>query len=164
MAAEIERKFLVAGDQWRAGVRRTRSIRQGYIAKSEGISARIRVYDEINAFLTFKSARRGIHRSEFEYPIPKHDADELLQLAQGSIIEKTRYELPADGLLWEIDVFKGQNDGLVLAEIELNHSEQGFIRPLWLGEEVTQDCRYYNSRLSRFPFRRWSSNPSRAEL
>jgi adenylate cyclase len=105
--------------------------------------------------LTLKSARDGIRRSEFEYPIPKQDADQLLQLAQGAIIEKTRHELPAGDLVWEIDVFKGQNDGLVLAEIELDHSEQGFARPSWLGEEVTRDLRYYNSRLSKRPFQRW---------
>ena len=120
MAAEIERKFLVASDAWRARVRRKRVIRQGYIANADAVSVRVRIYDDSSAMLTLKSEREGIRRNEFEYPIPKHDAEQLLLLARGTIIEKTRHELPANGVLWEIDVFKGDNEGLVLAEIELD--------------------------------------------
>lgn len=157
MAAEIERKFLLAGDQWKAQVRRSRSVRQGYLANGETISVRVRIYDDENAMLTLKSERTGIRRSEFEYPIPKADAEQMLLLAQGIIVAKTRHEVPASGLVWEIDVFEGENEGLVLAEIELDFSEQGFSRPSWLGEEVTEDDRYFNSSLSKLPFRRWTS-------
>ena len=155
MAAEIERKFLVASDAWRARVRRKRVIRQGYIANADAVSVRVRIYDDSSAMLTLKSEREGIRRNEFEYPIPKHDAEQLLLLARGTIIEKTRHELPANGVLWEIDVFKGDNEGLVLAEIELDFMTQGFVKPSWLGKEVTEDPRYYNSSLSTLPYQRW---------
>jgi adenylate cyclase len=155
MATEIERKFLVIGEQWRAQVRRSRDIRQGYVVDGNDISVRVRIYDDAAATLTLKSERQGIRRSEFEYPIPSNDGKLLLQFSRGRTIQKVRHEVPADGLLWEIDVFGEDNEGLVLAEIELKSTNQSFERPQWIGAEVTQDQRFYNSNLSRRPFRSW---------
>lgn len=152
MATEIERKFLVRGTDWRngTGVR----FSQGYLNRDKDRTVRVRIAGG-KAFLTIKGVTQGATRAEFEYPIPMEDAEQLLKLSDGPIIEKDRYRIVHDGALWEVDEFRGDNAGLVLAEIELKSEDQPFSRPTWLGEEVTQDRRYYNSSLAGYPYREW---------
>ena len=152
MALEIERKFLVKGDTWRDAPAVYFS--QGYLNRAKERTVRIRVAAE-RGFLTVKGANKGATRAEFEYEIPLADAKELLALCDGPLIEKYRRELSCDGALWEIDEFLGENIGLVVAEIELESENQSFSRPSWLGEEVTDNPRYYNSNLSSHPYRKW---------
>lgn len=154
MAIEIERKFLVAGDGWKAGVASERVIRQGYLARGRA-SIRVRIVDDAHAVLTIKSAggksaRGSQTRQEFEYPLPRADADALLALADGHVIEKRRHIVPdaASGLAWEVDVFGGCLSGLVLAEIELDAADRALAPPDWIGREVTDDPRFYNEALS----------------
>lgn len=156
MAAEIERKFLISGEQWREEVHDSLVVRQGYLAGAERASVRVRASDE-QAWLNIKSATLGIQRQEYEYPIPLDDAREMLDtLCNGPLIEKTRHFVRHAGHLWEIDEFFGDNAGLVVAEIELGHEDESFERPAWLGEEVSDDPRYYNVSLVRHPYREWS--------
>ena len=154
MADEIERKFLVRSNEWRADARQAREIVQGYVALDGPASVRIRIVDGAQATLTIKSRAAEVHRSEFEYEIPLADAGALLELRTGAIIEKVRYELDCGPLTWEIDVFSGENEGLVIAEIELTHEDQAFERPPWVGEEITLENRYYNASLAKHPLRR----------
>ena len=152
MGIEIERKFLVCGQGWRQGLAQRYS--QGYLNRAAERTVRVRIAGE-QAFLTIKGRSQGASRLEFEYPVPLADAQALLQLCEGPLIEKTRYTLEQDGLRWEVDEFHGENAGLVLAEVELASEDQTITRPDWLGKEVTGDERYYNSRLSEQPFGRW---------
>lgn len=154
MALELERKFLVVGDDWRALARASRTIRQGYLSQG-AISIRIRLTDDRAAVLTIKAADQGIARKEFEYDVPLADATELLSLCADGQVEKTRYEIPAGPVTWEIDEFAGRNAGLIIAEIELDHASQAFAMPNWLGREVTDEQRYYNASLSTKPFHDW---------
>ncbi|MGH6782540.1 MAG: CYTH domain-containing protein [Sphingomonadaceae bacterium] len=151
MAIEIERKFLVVNDGWRAGTIASKAIRQGYLARGHPASVRIRVTDGVAAMLTIKSALAGGGRQEFEYPVSLADADALLALAEGDLIEKRRHIVPDSqgGLNWEVDVFGGRLSGLVLAEIELDRIDRPLVLPGWIGREVTEDPRYYNAQLSR---------------
>jgi adenylate cyclase len=155
MAYEIERKFLVRADSWRAAAGSPSSIRQAYLARNGAVSLRVRIKDDSAATLTIKSAAPEITRLEFEYAIPLADADTLLGLREGAIIEKHRYKIPQQGLVWEIDVFQGENQGLVVCEIELPHEDKVFEKPDWLGREVTSDPRYSNANLAMMPFRTW---------
>lgn len=155
MAIEIERKFRVAGDGWRAGVTERRRIEQAYLSRNDRISLRVRIVDRAKATLTVKSASAGISRHEFEYQIPVADAVQLMELREGAIVAKTRHLLPLDGVTWEIDVFEGDNSGLVVAEVELSSADQRLSLPDWLGEEVSSERRYYNAELSRHPYRAW---------
>ena len=155
MAIEIERKFLLRGNAWRPLVNGRVRLRQAYLAQDGGFSTRIRIVDTSSATLTIKSRKAGVRRLEYEYPIPLADAEALLSLRQGAGIEKVRHHVPWHGLTWEIDVFEGENAGLVIAEIELGHEQQQFEMPTWIGAEVTGDERYYNSRLAKHPFRMW---------
>lgn len=150
MAREIERKFLVGGEGWRPRVTSEARIRQAYLALTERAAIRVRIVDEVRAFLTIKSAEAGIARGEFEYPIPPEDAEALLQLRSGLLIEKRRHIVPVGMSRWEVDVFEGAHAGLVLAEIELPDEAASFDRPDWLGAEVTGDRRYSNARLALF--------------
>lgn len=155
MAIEIERKFLVSHDGWRAHVESDARIVQGYLSTDPRLTVRARVRGE-QGFLTLKGPSRGLARSEFEYQIPPADAEAMLaELAQGGLIEKRRYLVREQGWLWEVDEFDGDNRGLVLAEIELPDAAQAFPRPAWLGEEVSDDPRYFNASLARHPFSRW---------
>ena len=154
MSIEIERKFLVAAESWQRQVVRTRRIKQAYLCASGPASIRVRLQDA-EAVLTIKSAEAGLSRQEFEYAIPAADAGHLLALRQGAIIEKIRHDVPDGGCMWEVDVFLGENEGLVVAEIELESAGQDFGRPAWLGEEITGDHRYYNAELAQHPFSRW---------
>lgn len=155
MADEIERKFLVLGSGWRDGTVRSHDIRQAYLLHGEASSVRIRVKNASDATLTIKSGKAGLRRLEFEYAIPAEDAVALLDMRTGGLIEKVRHEVPRGGLTWEIDVFRGENEGLVIAEVELEREDQAFERPEWLGQEITGDARYYNASLSAKPFAKW---------
>lgn len=155
MATEIERKFLLRDDSWRADVEKSEVIRQGYLAGSEKSSIRVRIADN-QANINIKSATLDVTRQEFEYPIPVSDANELLDsLSEGPQIEKIRYHVHYGNHHWEIDVFSGDNEGLIVAEVELNNKDEEFDRPAWLGEEVSDDPRYYNVCLVKHPFKDW---------
>jgi adenylate cyclase len=152
MPVEIERKFLVRGNDWRTdqGVR----IIQGYLNRDEERTVRVRIAGA-RAFLTIKGMNTGAARAEFEYEIPLVDAEQLVKICDGPLIEKTRYTVAYAGMIWEIDEFHGENEGLVVAEVELEAAEQTFARPEWLGLEVTADARYFNSNLAMRPYSSW---------
>ncbi|CAN2535265.1 Inorganic+triphosphatase [Methylocapsa aurea] len=156
MGVEIERKFLVTREQWRPrndGV----AYRQGYLSRVEDRVVRVRIAGGA-AFLTIKGRAANVTRSEFEYPIPVEDAQLMLdRLCERPLIEKTRYEEVFGGHIWTVDVFQGENDGLIIAEIELGSEEEPFDRPGWLGREVSGDPRYFNSELSKRPFGYWDA-------
>ena len=155
MAQEIERKFLVTGDAWRGQVRSSARYRQGYLSNGDRCSVRVRVAGD-EAYLNIKSATLDIVRTEYEYPIPVTEAKEMLdQLCSGLLIEKTRHFVDYGGHVWEIDVFEGENRGLVIAEIELDRRDAEFLRPPWVAAEVSDDPRYYNVYLARVPYSRW---------
>jgi len=155
MALEIERKFLVRDAGWQAAADGGRYIRQGYLAGSDKSSVRVRVDGE-HANLNIKSATLGIRRLEYEYPIPLAEALEMLQhLCQGPQVEKTRYRVPVGAHLWEVDVFAADNQGLIVAEVELASEDEAFLMPPWAGEEVSHDPRYYNVSLVQHPFKDW---------
>lgn len=154
MALEIERKFLLKDDSWTSQVVRSHVLKQGYLASSPGPTVRIRTSDQ-RAFLTIKGKTTGISRVEFEYEIPMEEALELLKLSANAPIEKTRHIVKADGHVWEIDVFEGANLGLVLAEVELQSEDEQIDLPAWIGMEVSDDPRYFNSYLSQNPFNEW---------
>ncbi len=145
MPLEIERKFLVAHDGWRPA-ERVHHIEQGYLSVSGPVSVRVRLQDGLGT-LTVKGEREGLARDEFEYTIPAADAADMLRLASLPPIVKKRHELTVAGKLWQVDVFEGRLAGLVLAEIELADEHEPFVRPDWLGREVTDDLRYRNSAL-----------------
>src|SRR5262245_61151740 len=149
MAKEIERKFLVSGTSWRKRARRGKSIRQAYLAFTETISLRVRTIGNQKAYLTIKSAQSGESRSEFEYSIPVADARALMKMRTGRLIKKRRHVVKSGKANFEIDVFKGDHRGLVLAEVELSSQRARFDRPDWLGKEVTGDKRYYNDSLAK---------------
>jgi adenylate cyclase len=153
MPLEIERKFLVTSDAWR-GAGTAHAIRQGYLTTSDITTVRIRI-DGPRAYITVKGECGGPTRSEYEYEIPLAHADEMLRLCHKPLIEKTRHDIPFEGQLWQVDVFTGDNDGLVLAEAELTHPHQHLVLPPWIGLEVTRDVRYRNSYLARHPFSAW---------
>ena len=156
MGTEIERKFLVTGDAWREGARDAQRFRQGYLPGIETASVRVRVSGD-RAWLNIKSATLVVSRLEFEYPIPLADAEEILDaLCERPLIEKTRHHVPHAGHLWEVDVFEGDNAGLVVAELELASPDESFERPPWVGAEVSHDRRYYNVSLVRHPYREWA--------
>jgi CYTH domain-containing protein len=155
MGEEIERKFRVTGQAWRAG--RGKEYRQGYLSTDKERTIRVRTAGE-EAWLTIKGITRGATRSEYEYAIPLDEARELLdELCLRPLIEKRRYRVGHEGQVWEVDEFFGDNEGLVVAEIELEREDQPFARPEWLGEEVTGDPRYYNVNLVDHPFKDWSA-------
>src|SRR5271166_2833956 len=155
MPYEIERKFLIRDESWRASAGPAMSIRQGYLTRNGCMSLRIRLVDGVRARLTIKSPVSEIRRLEFECEIPMTDGVALLSLREGGAIEKLRHKMPWQGLVWEIDVFQGENRGLVIAEIELPHEDKFFEKPDWLGREVTSDPRYSNANLAKAPFRGW---------
>ena len=155
MGQEIERKFLVEDSTWRTAVVRHIRMRQGYLSDGMESSVRVRIEND-RAFLNIKSSRDGIHRDEFQYEIPVEDANLLLdEIALRPLIEKTRHEVPVGEHVWEVDVFDGDNAGLVVAEIELESADEKFERPPWLGREVSDDLRYYNVSLRKNPYVTW---------
>lgn len=155
MAIEIERKFLVRGDHWRSlsvGV----IYRQGYITTTPERTVRVRIVGN-QGYLTIKGASVGYQRPEFEYIIPVEDAEQILgNLCDRPLIEKKRYKIPMGDLMWEIDEFFNDNQGLILAEIELTKEDQVFDLPEWIGQEVSHDHRYYNANLTKFPYSQWN--------
>ena len=155
MATEIERKFLVTGDFSRQ-VTSAQRIVQGYICSQPGRTVRVRIRGE-EGFLTIKGAsdEKGLSRYEFEQKIPLADAEELLKLCEPGAIDKMRNLVPAGKHTWEIDVFHGENEGLILAEIELASEDEPFERPDWIRQEVSGDRRYYNSMLTKHPYKQW---------
>ena len=155
MPLEIERKFLVANERWRAAAGDGRRLRQAYLAAGDRLSVRVRIVGDETALLTLKAARSGAVREEFEYPIPLADAEALFALATGAVIDKTRYRLAHGGHDWEVDVFFGDNAGLVVAEVGLASADEDFDRPGWLGADVTDEHRYYNAALAVRPYRSW---------
>ena len=155
MAQEIERKFLVTNDTWRENVFRQTRMCQGYLNDTKKSSVRVRVAGD-KAYLNIKSATLGINRKEYEYPIPVADANEILsELAHKPLIEKTRHYVKFSDHVWEVDVFEGDNNGLIVAEVELGHEDEEFDLPPWAGEEVSADPRYYNVCLVKHPFKDW---------
>jgi adenylate cyclase len=155
MAIEIEHKFLLSNDDWRQHVAYTAQYLQGYLSSDAQSSIRVRISDT-QAWLNIKSATVGNHRQEYEYPIPLNDAKEILEsLCKKPIIVKTRHFIVQGRHTWEIDEFQGDNQGLIVAEIELSQRDEHFDKPAWLGEEVTGDLRYYNNNLAKFPFSLW---------
>ncbi len=155
MATEIERKFLVRNDSWRDGTSGVR-IAQGYLTRDLDRTVRVRISGE-RAWLTIKGRTEGIARQEFEYEIPLEDGRELLALCLPGVIDKTRHVVPHAGHVWEVDEFHGDNQGLVVAEVELEDAGISPDLPPWVGEEVSGDARYYNSSLGVKPFRAWGS-------
>ncbi len=156
MAKEIERKFLVKPDVWKAPAGGT-TIRQGYLSSVKERVVRVRTKGP-KAFLTIKGLTKGISRSEFEYEIPVEDADVLLtNLCEQPLIEKTRYKEMHLGHTWEIDVFFGANEGLIVAEVELTDEKEQLTLPAWAGEEVSSDPRYFNSNLIANPYCKWGN-------
>ena len=154
MPKEIERKFLV-NDFSAIPVGKGYLIKQGYLPLYGKTSVRVRRYQDV-AFITIKGKRKGAVRSEFQYPIPANEADEILsEVCKKPFIEKLRYKVVHHGLTWVVDVFEGANKGLILAEIELEQENQSIPMPEWIGEEVTEDARYYNANLSKCPFKKW---------
>ena len=154
MAIEIERKFLVVDDSWR-GLGPGSRYRQGYLSTEPGRTVRVRVADG-KGYLTIKVKTVNATRAEYEYVIPLQDAGAMLdELCERPLIEKTRYRIDYQGLLWEVDEFEGENAGLVIAEVELAAADQAVALPAWIGEEVTADSRYYNASLIANPFSRW---------
>ena len=156
MGVEIERKFLVVDDSWRDGAPAGMQYRQGYLSTDPRNSVRVRVSGD-RAWLNIKSAASGVTRHEYEYEIPPADAHAILgDLCVKPLIEKTRFVVEHDGRGWEIDVFEGDNAGLVVAEIELESEGEEFLLPPWAGEDVSSDARYYNQRLVEHPYSGWT--------
>ena len=156
MPIEIERKFLIASDSWKHSITKSITYRQGYLSNNKQASIRIRVSDD-TAMINIKSMTMGIQRLEYEYPIPLDEANEQLdKLCQKPLIEKTRHYIQQGKHTWEIDVFNGDNEGLIVAEIELEHEDENFEKPDWLGHEVSHLARYFNICLMDHPFKNWS--------
>ena len=155
MATEIERKFLVVNDQWREHVLSESRLKQGYLANQINASIRVRIGNG-KAHLNIKSTTIGVSRSEFEYEVPTEDAEAMLrEVAQQPFIDKTRYKVRCGDHVWDLDVFEGENRGLVVAEVELAHENEPFEMPPWAGEEVSGEAKYYNVNLVAHPFSRW---------
>ena len=158
MAVEIERKFRVINDAWRANISASALLRQGYLANTAHASIRVRLAGE-QGWLSVKAMTPGRARAEYEAAISAVDANEMLgALCEGPLIEKWRHIVPHAGNRWEVDEFLGENAGLVIAELELESEQQSFVHPDWLGAEVTDELRYFNFRLSQEPYRRWPEN------
>ncbi len=155
MGTEIERKFLVKNDGWRASATARSDLRQGYLATENGNTIRIRT-DGVQAWLTIKGPAKGASRAEFEYEVPTSDALALLELCADRVVEKARSRVPVGSHVWEVDEFYGRNAGLVVAEVELGEESESVSLPDWLGREVTGDRRFDNASLSAHPFRVWT--------
>ena len=155
MAVEIEHKFLLANNDWRQQVSYSVKYKQGYLSAVATSSIRVRISND-QAWLNIKSATIGTHRHEYEYEIPLSDAQEIItNLCSKPIIEKTRHIVINENNTWEIDEFEGENQGLIVAEIELDETGQIFSKPPWIGLEVTGDLRYYNNNLAMHPYSEW---------
>lgn len=155
MATEIEHKFLLANDDWRDEIDKSVYYKQGYLNANKQSSVRVRIADD-KAWINIKSATLGTQRQEYEYLIPVSDANEMLDtLCDKPLIEKTRHFVTYEGYLWEIDEFANENQGLIVAEVELSSVGELFSKPAWLGLEVSEDVRYYNNMLAKQPYSTW---------
>ena len=156
MAQEIERKFLVLDDSFKHEAFSKSHIQQGYICSERGRTVRVRIRDE-RAYLTIKgpSENGGLSRYEFEYEIPLEDARQMMQLCEPGIIDKTRWLVKSGNHTFEVDEFFGDNEGLVVAEVELSYEDEPYKKPHFIGKEVTGDRRYYNSHMRRYPYKLW---------
>lgn len=154
MGLEIERKFLLKDDTWKAEADNGLEIKQGYLSSVIERTVRVRVIGE-KGMLTVKGKNHNLTRNEFEYEIPFNEAILLLDLCETPIIEKKRYLVKRGSLVWEIDIFEGENEGLKVAEVELDSETQSFKLPDWLGNEVSQESKYFNSALIANPFKNW---------
>ncbi|HEY8586660.1 MAG TPA: CYTH domain-containing protein [Rhodanobacter sp.] len=169
MAIEIERKFLVNDDRWRSAIGHSQSMAQGYLVGAQALhdgaaraSVRVRIAGE-QAWLNVKAATAGVARTEFDYPVPLADARVLLDDLCDGVLEKTRHHVLVEGVEFEIDEFAGDNQGLIVAEVELPAVDAPFPRPSWLGREVSKLMRYYNVSLIAHPFRQWTPAERAAE-
>jgi adenylate cyclase len=162
MSFEIERKFLLRNDDWQQSATSQMHIRQAYLACDGKASIRVRIRHMNGATLTIKSREPQLRRLELEYPIPTLEAEALLGLRQSALVEKVRHHVPVGDHTWEIDVFQGDNRGLVIAEVELQHEHERVELPSWIGAEVTGQRQYYNSALAQHPFRAWSPHTGAA--
>ena len=154
MGVEIERKYLLKNNDWKKLIASSFKIKQGYLNSNIKRTVRVRIIDN-KGFLTIKSKNIGITRSEFEYEIPFKDAVSLLDLCEKPILKKTRNLVVFENRTWEIDDFEGVNKGLVIAEIELTSEKESLIIPTWIGKEVSDEAKYYNSSLITNPFKNW---------
>jgi adenylate cyclase len=154
MGLEIERKFLIKDSSWKEEAQEGISISQGYLNSTAERTVRVRIHGDLGV-LTIKGKNQNLTRKEFEYEIPLEEALELLNLCEKPLIEKTRHLLSVNHKTWEIDVFKGENLGLIVAEIELESEEESFDIPSWLGEDVSSESRYYNASLIKNPYVNW---------
>jgi adenylate cyclase len=155
MATEIEHKFLLANNDWRKNIQKSIKYKQGYLNSQPTSSIRVRITDS-QAWLNIKSATIGTQRLEFEYEIPISDAEEIINiLCSKPLIEKTRHFVPHEDNIWEIDEFECDNQGLIIAEIELTEAGKAFTKPQWVGAEVTDQLRYYNNNLVANPYNKW---------
>ncbi len=156
MAQEIERKFLVTDDRFKEMAYSHSHIVQGYICSARGRTVRVRIRDD-KGYLTIKgpSGTSGLARYEWEKEIPLQEAEELMRLCEPGAIDKTRYLVKSGQHTFEVDEFYGENEGLVMAEVELESEDEPYVKPCFIGEEVTGDVRYYNSFLMRNPYTRW---------
>ena len=158
MAIEIERKFLVDKNKWQLLQKpEGKGYRQGYVSSDAATTVRVRIGGQ-KGFIAIKGSNTGITRTEFEYEIPAEDAEQLLSRFCSNVVSKTRYKIWFQHKLWEVDQFHGENDGLIVAEIELANEGEPFERPDWVTEEVSEDPRYYNANLALFPYTRWNTN------
>jgi adenylate cyclase len=155
MSIETERKFLVKQDLWNTVKNEGAVYQQGYLLRSKTKTIRVRLVEDVKGYITIKGASKGASRPEYEYPIPVKDAHELLSHFCDAIISKKRFKIHVNDKLWEVDEFMGDNEGLIMAEIELEDEAENLVLPAWIGNEVTDDPRYYNSELSVNPYKNW---------
>lgn len=157
MQIEIERKFLVKNNSFKKESFKNLSIKQGFLNSNKNRTVRIRIVDN-KGIITVKgkSSKNGLSRFEWEKEIAVKEAEELLKLCEKGVIKKTRYLIKSGKHTFEVDVFKGKNKGLIIAEVELTHEDEDFNKPNWLGKEVTGEIEYYNSKLSKTPFKNWA--------
>jgi len=153
MSLEIERKFLLKEGDWRN--EKGTMYRQGYLSSVKERTVRVRIFND-KGYLTVKGVSRGAVRVEYEYEIPGAEAEAMLdELCEKPLIEKMRYKIEFKGLIWDADEFFGENQGLLVAEVELESENQSFVKPEWVGEEVTSDSRYFNANLIHHPYSKW---------
>jgi adenylate cyclase len=163
MSIEIERKFLVRDEAWRTQVSQTIAIRQAYLATEGKASVRVRIRDNETATLTVKSRPSSLRRLELEFPVPVLEAEAMIGLRHGAVVEKIRHLVPHGDLTFEVDVFSGENDGLIVAELELRHESQIVALPDWIGSEITGQPQYYNSALVLRPYQSWPQHTEIAD-
>ena len=156
MGVETEKKFLVKKDGWEKVKGQGTLYRQGYLLRAADKTVRIRLIEGDKGYLTIKGKTEGFSRPEYEYPVPLKDAEELLRNFCDAVISKKRYKVQVEDKLWEVDEFLEDNEGLIMAELELKNEGDVFHLPDWIDREVTEDPRYYNSQLSVYPFKNWT--------